>query len=88
MKAVQISEDDYFSRNPEFSAWLSAEKGKFFNQLTAEESRALFAKFVSRWNGKKLPAKYYAGVAAPANMRRTGHDWGILGMLLVSHVAL
>ncbi len=78
-QAGQISEDDYFSRNPEFSSWLTAEKGQYFNQLTAEESRELFAKFVSRWNAKKLPAKYYAGVAAPANMRRTAHNWGIRG---------
>ncbi len=79
LQAGQISEDDYFSRNPEFSSWLSAEKGLFFNQLSAEESRELFAKFVNRWNAKKLPVKYYAGLAAPASMRRTGHDWGLRG---------
>ena len=56
-----------------------AEKGRHFNQLTAEESRELFAKFVGRWNAKKLPAKYYAGLAAPVSMRRTGHDWGLRG---------
>ena len=83
LQAEEISEDDYFSRNPEFSSWLTAEKGHYFNSLTADESRELFAKFVTRWNAKKLPAKYYAGVAAPANMRRTGHDWGIRGMLQV-----
>lgn len=82
MQAGQLSEDDYFSRNPEFSTWLVAEKGRHFNQLTAEESRELFAKFVSRWNAKKLPAKYYAGLAAPASMRRTGHDWGLRGTVI------
>ena len=81
VQAGQLSEDDYFSRNPEFSTWLVAEKGRHFNQLTAEESRELFAKFVSRWNSKKLPAKYYAGLAAPASMRRTGHDWGLRGTI-------
>ena len=33
--------------------------------------------FVAEWNGRKLLAKYYAGMTGGASMRRTKHQWGI-----------
>ena len=33
--------------------------------------------FVEEWNGRKLYAKYYAGLTGGTSMRRTNHQWGI-----------
>lgn len=42
MQIEQISADDYFAKNAEFTAWLRDERGKFFNEMDADETRALF----------------------------------------------
>ncbi|XP_078433563.1 splicing regulatory glutamine/lysine-rich-like protein isoform X1 [Wolffia australiana] len=70
----EISKDDYFSKNNEFSTWLKEEKGTFFSELTSEAARELFLSFVKLWNKQKLDSRYYEGIArAP----RTGHHWKI-----------
>ncbi len=33
--------------------------------------------FVEEWNGRRLFAKYYAGMTGGASIRRTKHQWGI-----------
>ena len=33
--------------------------------------------FVEDWNGRKLSAKYYAGLTGGSAMRRSKHQWGI-----------
>ena len=33
--------------------------------------------FVEEWNGRKLYAKYYAGLTGGSSLRRTKHHWGI-----------
>lgn len=33
--------------------------------------------FVEDWNGRKLSAKYYAGLTGGSSLRRTKHQWGI-----------
>lgn len=48
---VQISADDYFAKNAEFSTWLLEAKQRYFSDLSTEESRALFDNdFVPAWN--------------------------------------
>ena len=37
-----IDKDDYFAKNVEFAAWLREQRGKFFNELGSDETRALF----------------------------------------------
>lgn len=69
----QITEDDYFSKNQEFAAWLSDERKVFFNSLSAEESRQKFHDFVKLWNSRKLSEKYYKGIQ---KANRTSHNWG------------
>ena len=76
-----ISEDDYFAKNAEFTTWLKEQRQLFFNDLSAEETRRLFAEFVEAWNARRLPAKLYAGVTGSA-MRRTNHQWGFKGAWL------
>ncbi|KAK9830029.1 hypothetical protein WJX72_009298 [[Myrmecia] bisecta] len=73
-----INEDDYFAKNPEFSTWLRDERGQFFNELSADETHALFKDYVKAWNSRKLPARHYAGIVGSA-MRRTTHQWGLRG---------
>ncbi|CAA7405489.1 unnamed protein product [Spirodela intermedia] len=70
----EISNDDYFSKNNEFSTWLKEEKGTFFSELSSEAARELFLSFVKQWNRQKLNPRYYEGIAKGP---RTGHSWKI-----------
>ncbi|KAJ6792731.1 putative splicing regulatory glutamine/lysine-rich protein 1 [Iris pallida] len=72
---VELSKDDYFSKNNEFSTWLKEEKGKYFSDLSSEAARDLFSRFIKEWNGQKLKAEYYEGGIASAP--RTTHNWKI-----------
>ncbi|KAF6259477.1 hypothetical protein COO60DRAFT_1000760 [Scenedesmus sp. NREL 46B-D3] len=71
-----LTPDDYFERAAEFTAWLQEIKLQYFNELTTEESHALFKQFVEAWNGGQLPLRFYQGLAA-APLKRTSHNWGI-----------
>ena len=44
MQIDNITKDDYFAKNAEFTAWLRDEKGKLFNDMDADETRAFFGK--------------------------------------------
>mmetsp|Transcript_40545 Transcript_40545/g.49182 ORF Transcript_40545/g.49182 Transcript_40545/m.49182 type:complete len:210 (+) Transcript_40545:321-950(+) len=58
----EISKDDYYLKNHEFSMWLRMTTGKYFTELVAEETRRLFDDFVVKWNAKELPYAIYQGV--------------------------
>lgn len=72
-----ITEDDYFSKAPEFASWLQS-RGTYLDELQSDEARKHFGKFVKRWNGGELPPQLYAGVK-PAS--RTRHQWGFVASL-------
>ena len=72
-----ITEDDYFSKAPEFASWLQS-RGTYLDELQSDEARKQFGKFVKRWNGGELPPQLYAGVK-PAS--RTRHQWGFVASL-------
>ncbi|KAK9907120.1 hypothetical protein M0R45_002432 [Rubus argutus] len=72
----ELSGDDYFSKNNEFSTWLKEEKDVFFSDLSAESSRKLFSDFVKAWNKRKLESRYYEGIATAP---RSAHNWKIKG---------
>lgn len=55
----QLTDDDYFQRNHEFSSWLRSSRGVFFTDLKAVEARALFTAFAAAWNARQLPGKFY-----------------------------
>ena len=78
MQINTITDEDYFAKNAEFTTWLKEQRRLFFNDLSADETRKLFSEFVAAWNGRRLPAKYYAGVAGTA-LRRSNHQWGFKG---------
>jgi hypothetical protein len=71
----EISVDDYFSKNTEFSTWLKEKKDVFFSDLSAESARDLFSKFVKIWNKQKLDSRYYEGTITAAP--RSSHKWNI-----------
>jgi hypothetical protein len=58
----QLTDDDYFLRNHEFSSWLRSSKGVFFTDLSAAEARRLFGVFAAAWNARQLPGKLYSGI--------------------------
>ncbi|KAM1004040.1 hypothetical protein ACFX13_004356 [Malus domestica] len=72
----ELSTDDYFLKNNEFSTWLKEEKDVFFSDLSSESARQLFADFVKVWNKQKLESKYYEGIASGP---RCAHAWKIKG---------
>ena len=51
-----ISEDDYFKRSAEFRDWLREDRGRYFEDLTSEDARKQFKKFVSKWNAGECAA--------------------------------
>ncbi|CAI5477793.1 unnamed protein product [Closterium sp. Yama58-4] len=75
----QISDSDFFARNPEFSTWLLQAKRLFFSSLSSEQTHSLFSLFVCTWNAGKLPPNYYDGSITAAAAPRTNHDWGLGG---------
>lgn len=77
-KITEIDSDSYFEKNPEFTAWLSQERGIFFNDLPSRAARQLFDDFVNEWNSKTLKKRYYAGIS-PSAARRSQHSWSIQG---------
>eukprot|EP00249_Psilotum_nudum_P010379 c22500_g1_i1 orf=338-1381(-) len=70
----ELTEEDYYEKNKEFSTWIKEERGMYFSSLSSDETRKGFREFVQAWNTGSLPKKYYEGVeSAP----RTSHKWGI-----------
>lgn len=70
----EISSNDYFLKNNEFSTWLKEEKSVFFSDLSAASAREMFSKFVEKWNKGKLASQYYEGISTGP---RTSHNWKI-----------
>lgn len=69
-KIQNISPEDYFLKSSEFRVWLLKERKIYFNDLSSEQSRQLFKKFVSKWNNGLLNRKYYQGIQSSA----VGHE--------------
>ncbi|WCJ37053.1 Style cell-cycle inhibitor 1-A [Euphorbia peplus] len=72
MKIEELSADDYFLKNNEFSTWLAEKKKVFFSDLSSESARELFSDFVKDWNNQKLDARFYEGIT---NGPRCAHSW-------------
>ncbi|KAJ3054172.1 hypothetical protein HK097_002494 [Rhizophlyctis rosea] len=73
----KISEDDYYNKSTEFQMWLREEKKLYFFDLSGEEARSYFKKFVRRWNKARLSSKYYKKMLAseiPA-AEKSGFKW-------------
>ncbi|XP_062115744.1 style cell-cycle inhibitor 1-A [Humulus lupulus] len=70
----ELTKDDYFSKNNEFSTWLKDEKKIFFSDLSSEAAHDLFTDFIKAWNKHKLDSRYYEGIVTGP---RTAHKWRI-----------
>ncbi|KAG0253608.1 hypothetical protein BG011_006258 [Mortierella polycephala] len=73
-----ISEEDYFTKSTEFRLWLRQAKKKYFEDLTADESRRYFRKFVKAWNNFELDESYYKGIRSSqlSSKSTTKYQWG------------
>ena len=47
LQIENIDKDDYFAKNAEFTAWLREQRGKFFNEMDSDETRALFGRWLN-----------------------------------------
>ena len=85
--AESLTDDDYFKQSATFRTWLKDERRTYLEDLTSEESRRLFKKFVSKWNWSELPTKYYEFSAASGSSSgqpaasRTKHTWAFASKL-------
>jgi hypothetical protein len=72
----KISAEDYFRKSAEYRKWLS-EKDITFGDLSSEESRKYFLKFVKKWNNGRLSKSYYSGLetAEIPHSSQTKHKW-------------
>ncbi|KAF9357430.1 hypothetical protein BGX26_003714 [Mortierella sp. AD094] len=73
-----ISEDDYFAKSAEFRLWLRQAKKKYFEDLSADDARRYFKKFVRAWNDFDLDESYYKGIRTSQMQSKdlTKYKWG------------
>lgn len=74
LEIQELSNDDYFSKNNEFAAWLKEKRKIYFADLSTESARELFTEVVKDWNKQKLESRYYEGIVTGP---RTSHKWNI-----------
>lgn len=80
-----LTEDDYFTRNPEFSLWLRQQKDIYFNDLDTATARRLFTDFTSLWNKGLLSGRHYHIIdeeedgikSIKHHHQKTGFSWGL-----------
>ncbi|CAO3564718.1 unnamed protein product [Mortierella alpina] len=73
-----ISEDDYFTKSAEFRLWLKQARKKYFEDMSADDTRRYFRKFVRAWNNFELDESYYKGIrsAQLSSKGTTKYQWG------------
>lgn len=70
-------EKDYFSFHQQFWVYLYREEGIAFNDLTSEEARVAFERFVKRYNAGDLQEPYYSTLPPEVihECKTTKHTW-------------
>lgn len=81
-----LTSDDYFRRTHEYQRWLQESRGLFLEDIPSAEARALFEKFVERWNCGKLSAKTYDVGAGGGGVQRTKHRWGFTSKMSADEI--
>ncbi|KAJ1964473.1 hypothetical protein IWQ62_002921, partial [Dispira parvispora] len=76
----ELTEKDYYAKNPEFRRWLHRKKHMYFDELSSKENRRYFAKFVKAWNRGELSERYYHGIRSSelTSKVKTRHQWGFI----------
>jgi hypothetical protein len=73
---------DYFAFHQQLFVYLYREEGSAFNDLTSDETREAFGRFVERYNTGKLEAAYYDPKGLPPlaveESKTTRHTWSFL----------
>lgn len=73
------AENDYFQYHQHLWVYLYREEGKTFNELSSDEARKAFARFVERYNLGDLEAAYYNRNGLPPDAleetKTTRHAW-------------
>ncbi|TKY88568.1 hypothetical protein EX895_002557 [Sporisorium graminicola] len=75
----ELTPDDYYIRSAEFKAWLSETKSKYLDEISSQDARRYFERFVRRWNEGRLDDDFYTGKirgASVASGSGTRHRWG------------
>ncbi|KAJ1660944.1 hypothetical protein IWQ61_000205 [Dispira simplex] len=74
---MELTENDYYAKNPEFRRWLHRKKHMYFDELSSKENRRYFAKFVKAWNRGELSERYYRGIRSSelTSKVKTRHQW-------------
>lgn len=72
-----ITEDDYFAKSTEFRLWLRQSKKKYFEDLSSDDARRYFKKFVRAWNDFELDESYYKGIRSSqlSSKETTKYQW-------------
>jgi hypothetical protein len=73
-------ENDYFSQNQRFRLYLYRECGLTFDELSSNDARTIFQKFVQRYNSGELETGYYSSVLpieAIEECPSTRHHWSL-----------
>lgn len=77
--AINLDADDYFAFHQHLFVYLFREEGVAFNDLSSEDSRAAFARFIDKYNVGDLEAAYYDPKGLPDNVleesKSTRHSW-------------
>lgn len=68
-----ITDENYYSHNREFRYWLKHTQKTTWDDLTNNEARAEFHKFVQLWNAGDLAERYYNGDLASST--RSASSW-------------
>lgn len=75
--APPLTADDYFSRSYEFKSWLLSRKSLYLDEISSQEARRYFSRFVRYWNDGRLPDEYYTGKlrGVGGSGGQTRHKW-------------
>ena len=73
------TEKDYFAFHKELWVYVYREEGVTFNDLSSEEARKAFSRFVNRYNQGKLERAYYDGLPPDAleEIKTTKYNWSL-----------
>lgn len=75
----ELTSADYYARATEFKAWLAESKHKYLDEISGQEARRYFDKFVRRWNDGRLAQGFYTGAVRASggpSAGQTRHKWG------------
>jgi hypothetical protein len=77
----KLDSTDFYLKAAQFKLWLKEDRDIAFDSLAGKESRALFEKFVKRWNLGSLSSEYYSTQPPKESVPYSQHKWGFAAKL-------